>query len=179
MMPTIKTAKSWVFCFLWLGFAHAQEIQGRITENSAPIANAEVKLERFEDAKCVKAVTKVRRNMEEFERAQRCVREEATVRAGADGTFRFLKLQPGWYTVAARWNTQLAYPDGNQVQCRITNWAYSYYRGAEYNLVVEIPPTEIKPSKTVTLEFAIKAPLGKQGRCIRPDVTPSRIPGSL
>jgi hypothetical protein len=79
-------------------------IRGTLRENGAPIVDATVYLQSFDNEDCAKLFTKKSRNEKLVKRLQSCMHVVSTTNVDATGNYRFTDLKAGWYAVHFLWN---------------------------------------------------------------------------
>jgi len=106
----MKTTKTLAFCFFALVANHlsGQEplgtIQGTLKENGAPIVDAAVFLQSFDNEQCVKLFMHGNWDENSVTKLRSCMHDVSTTTVDASGNYRFTKLRAGWYAVHLLWN---------------------------------------------------------------------------
>jgi hypothetical protein len=106
----LGAAKLLTFCCLALA-AHTVRaqgplgpIRGTLRENGAPIGDATVFLQSFDNEDCAKLFTKKNWNQRSVEKLRSCMHDVSTTTVDAAGNYRFTDLRTGWYAVHFLWN---------------------------------------------------------------------------
>jgi len=107
-MLRIAGLRTFFYLALVANTAMAQEppstIRGTLRENGAPIVDASVFLQSFDNEDCAKLFTKKTRNQKLAEKLESCMHVVSTTNVDVTGNYRFTDLKPGWYAVHFLWN---------------------------------------------------------------------------
>jgi len=110
----VRTAKLFAFCCLALvantakGQGSRGTIRGTLTEKGAPITDATVFLQSFDNEECAKSFMKRSWNQKSAQKLQvklgSCMHPVSTTAVDATGKYEFTDLRAGWYAVHFLWN---------------------------------------------------------------------------
>lgn len=79
-------------------------IRGTLSENGAPIAEATVFLQSFDDETCAKLFTTAKEDPKSASKLESCMHDVGTASSDAAGNYKFSNPRAGWYAVHFLWN---------------------------------------------------------------------------
>jgi len=160
-------AKLLAFCGLALvantarGQGLPATIQGTLKENGAPIVDAAVFLQSFDNEECAKLFTNRNWNQMSAEKLaaklRSCTHDVGTTTVDPTGNYRFTDLKAGWYAVHFLWNIAekpKRFPDSSKEG----NWLVMYagYKDStgKYDTMAQDVPFRFSGNEDVIRDFS-------------------------
>jgi len=132
-------------------------VRGTLRENGAPIVDAAVFLQSFDNEGCAKLFTKKNWNQKSVEKLRSCMHDVSTTTVDGTGSYRFSNLNAGWYAVHFLWNIAEK-PKRFPNSTKVGNWGVMYagYKDStgKYDTMAQDSPFNLSGTEVVTRGFS-------------------------
>lgn len=159
----LGTAKLLTFCCLALATNTARgqgplgTIRGTLRENGAPIVDATVFLQSFDNEECAKLFGKRNWNQKSVEKLRSCTHDVSTTTVDATGSYRFTDLKAGWYSVHFLWNIAekpKRFPDSTKEGSWLVMYAGYKDSTGKYDTMAQDVPFNFSGKEDVIRDFS-------------------------
>ena len=158
----LRTVGLLMFCCLALvantatGQGSRATIRGTLKENGAPIVDATVFLQSFDNEDCAKLFTKKSWNQKSVQRLQSCMHEVSTTTVDETGNYRFTDLKAGWYAVHFLFNIvekPKRFPNSTKEGSWLVTYAGYKDSSGRYDTIAQDIPFNFSVTEDVIRDF--------------------------
>lgn len=143
-------------------------ICGTLSENGAPIAEATIFLQSFDDEACAKLFTTAKGDRKSASKLESCMHDVSTASPDAAGKYKFTKPGAGWYAVHFLWNIGKK-PSQSMRSFNQGQWSVMYAGQKDstgrYDTMAQGAPFYFSAKEDVTEDF--DAPASQQPKPLR------------